>query len=245
MSDERGPAEHERDEPMPSLEGIARLDAYLDRLVGEQRPADAALSVQEAREQMLAAQLRLLREGVEAPTPAFLQALEGRVAQAIAPTAGRPRPGGLSRGRFLRTAATLAGGAGLGAAGAEGAAAMREAGRPHDLIVAGNERWYAIATVGEVAPGGAKPFEAGGLSGYLFNSDGRLHAVSAICTHMGCRLKLADPAGAPTELRCLCHGSRFNRRGGVERGLAPSPLPAITVRVENGRVYALGTRESV
>jgi Rieske Fe-S protein len=62
---------------------------------------------------------------------------------------------------------------------------------------------------------------------------------------MGCKLKPQVEAGGEGTLQCLCHGSRFDRRGGRVAGLAPSPLPQITLRVENGRVYALGTRETV
>jgi Rieske Fe-S protein len=60
---------------------------------------------------------------------------------------------------------------------------------------------------------------------------------------MGCRLK---PDGTSAgELRCLCHGSRFNRAGEVVHGLARTPLPEIKVQIANGHIYALGTRDTV
>jgi len=249
MSDERDQAAGRRDDEFPSVEQVAGLDAFLDRLVDDRRPAPHDLTAQETREWMLAAQLRLAREGVETPTSTYLDALERTVARTVASHSAREtrprRPPRFSRGNFLRAAATLAGGAGLGVAGVEGAALVREGGQPHDLVVAGNERWYDIAAEGEVPPGGIKSFSAGGVLGFLLNTDGDLHAVSAICTHMGCRLKPDAPAPGPTGLHCLCHGSRFDRRGAVIQGLAPSPLPPITVRVESGRVYALGTHETV
>ena len=242
MSDERDPREIRADEALPSVEQVARLDAYLDQLAAERRPESHALTQQEARERMLAAQLRLARDDIEAPSPAFLQSLEREVGRAVAQQQRRTRPrAGLSRGRFLRTIAAVAGGAGVGIAGAEGLALVQEAQRPQELVEQGNEAWYEIALAGEVPPGGAKAFSAGGVLGFLLNDGGRLHAVSAICTHMGCRLK---PSGA-AELRCLCHGSRFNRRGEVLSGLAPTALPEITVREVNGRVYALGTGETL
>ncbi len=40
-------------------------------------------------------------------------------------------------------------------------------------------------------------------------------------------------------------GADGGGEGGRGEGQAPSPLPPITVRTENGRVYALGTRETV
>ena len=247
MSDRRDPPSRDHDEEIPSLEQVARLDTFLDDLVAGRGSEPRDLSPQELREHMLAAQLRGAHTDEARPGADFLRSLEAQVASAVATeragAAGGRRPARLSRGRFLRSAATFAGGVGLGIAGAEGAAAAQDAQRPHDLIVAGNERWYAIAREGEVPPGGMKAFSAGGLLGFLLNDGGRLHAVSAICTHMGCRLKPDGAEGA--SFHCLCHGSRFSRRGEVKHGLAPSSLPAIAVRVEAGIVYALGTRESM
>jgi cytochrome b6-f complex iron-sulfur subunit len=244
MSEPREPADLDRDESIPSLDEVAGLDAYLDALNDDRRPAARDLTPRESVDRMLAAQMRLLHEDVETPSPEFLAKLESTVARAVtaAPSRRRPR---LTRVGFLRSAATLAGGIGLGVAGTEGVAAAQDAQRPHDLIVRGNERWYDIAAAGEIAPGGVKPFSAGGLLGFLLNDGGQLHAVSAICTHMGCRLKPTPATGTRAELHCLCHASRFDRRGKVTEGVAPSSLPTIAIRVENGRVYALGTRESV
>jgi len=258
MGDERDQTGGQRDDEFLSVEQVAQLDAFLDALASDRIPAARKVTAQEARERALAAQLRLAREGAETPTPAFLRSLEQAVGHAVEQETRVPRRtrAGVSRGGFLRAAATLAGGAGVGIAGVEGVAVVRDLQQPrqpNELVVEGNERWYAVATVGEVAPGAVKPFSAGGVLGFLLNTEGQLHAVSAICTHMGCRLKPdasapvsgGNPGPAQIELRCLCHGSRFDRRGRVLHGLAPSPLPSIAVRIENGHVYALGTRETV
>ena len=241
MGDQGDPTERDPMEP-PSLEQVVRLDTFLDALVHDQNQGGDGLSEQELRERLVAAQLRMAREDEVQASPAFLQALEQAVGQAVGQQ-GRPRRLALNRKGFLRTAATFVGGAGLGVAGAEGVAAAQDMQQgPHELIVAGNERWYAIARVGELPRGGVKSFSAGGLLGFLLNDGGRLHAVSAICTHMGCRLKPDPAAGA---LHCLCHGSRFNRHGDVVQGRARASLPAIALRKENGIVYAKGTRETV
>jgi Rieske Fe-S protein len=87
---------------------------------------------------------------------------------------------------------------------------------------------------------------AGGVLGYLVNDGGHLRAVSAICTHMGCRVTPdGRGAGSAPEFACLCHGSRFAASGRVLSGHARQPLPPIELRVMNGRVYALGTKETV
>lgn len=63
---------------------------------------------------------------------------------------------------------------------------------------------------------------------------GKAVAFSAICTHKGCTVK---PAGA--ELDCPCHGSIYNALTGANiSGPAPSPLPAVAVKVSKGKVVS-------
>jgi nitrite reductase/ring-hydroxylating ferredoxin subunit len=241
VSDQQTPPEGERDDELPSVDQVARLDAFLDQLGEEQRPAPGALSAQEIAERMLAAQLRLAREGAEEPAPEFLSGLERTVAQAVAREQGTRGRRGISRWRFLRAAAGTAAAAGLVGAGVEGDEVQRQLRQPHDLV-AGPGRWYDIAGATELASGQMKAFAAGGVLGYLINDGGRLHAISAICTHMGCRLK---PEQGAAGLRCLCHGSRFSPDGRVLAGLAADPLPRIALRIAGGRIYARGTAEDI
>jgi len=51
--------------------------------------------------------------------------------------------------------------------------------------------------------------------------DGSLHAVSAVCTHLGC---LVAWNSADQSWDCPCHGSRFGRDGHVLEGPAVRPL---------------------
>ncbi|MFZ0325642.1 MAG: Rieske 2Fe-2S domain-containing protein [Actinomycetes bacterium] len=60
---------------------------------------------------------------------------------------------------------------------------------------------------------------------------GDVKAFSAICTHRGCTVA---PGGA--QLVCPCHGSVYDLSGNVVSGLAPAPLPAISVKVKSGEV---------
>jgi Rieske Fe-S protein len=65
------------------------------------------------------------------------------------------------------------------------------------------------------------------------SADGAVHAFSAVCTHQGCTVGVADGT-----LACPCHGSMFNPdTGAVLQGPAGRPLPSVRVTVRNGKVY--------
>jgi menaquinol-cytochrome c reductase iron-sulfur subunit len=71
---------------------------------------------------------------------------------------------------------------------------------------------------------------------FVFREGNTFHAISAVCTHLGCTVRAeALPApvtrnveGAPLRLthrfNCPCHGSRYSGDGGNESGPAPRPL---------------------
>src|SRR5215471_8778074 len=117
MSNEHNSAGGGRDTALPSLEQVARLDAFLDQLVADRQPVPHSLPPQESAERMLAAQLRLACAGVEEPTPQFLSALERAVAHTLAQGACGNHHLDVSRGRLLRTAVRAATAAGLVGAG--------------------------------------------------------------------------------------------------------------------------------
>ena len=53
-----------------------------------------------------------------------------------------------------------------------------------------------------------------------------LHAVSAVCTHMGCLVKFND---AERTWDCPCHGSRFDLAGDILDGPAMKRLDQLQV----------------
>jgi glycine/D-amino acid oxidase-like deaminating enzyme/nitrite reductase/ring-hydroxylating ferredoxin subunit len=76
----------------------------------------------------------------------------------------------------------------------------------------------------ELAPGEAGIRELNGekVAAYR-DSDGRLHAVSGRCTHLGC---LVAWNAAERSWDCPCHGSRYTYQGQVIQGPAVKNLPA-------------------
>ncbi|MEU1984767.1 FAD-dependent oxidoreductase [Nocardia sp. NPDC019395] len=77
----------------------------------------------------------------------------------------------------------------------------------------------------DLAPGsGAVMRKSGRRSAVYRDRAGRLHAVSAVCTHLGCLVAFND---AETSWDCPCHGSRFDIDGAVLEGPATTPLRSI------------------
>ena len=63
--------------------------------------------------------------------------------------------------------------------------------------------------------------------------DGSLHAVSAICTHMGCTVNYRVDVH---HIVCPCHGSEYTVDGANLKGPAKRPLKQYAVRQEDGQV---------
>ncbi|MFD3869274.1 FAD-dependent oxidoreductase [Streptomyces sp. NPDC058623] len=76
--------------------------------------------------------------------------------------------------------------------------------------------------VGGLRPGEGTVVRAGGKPCAVHRDDnGELHAVSAVCTHMGCLVAFNN---AERTWECPCHGSRFGIDGTVLQGPALEPL---------------------
>ncbi len=80
----------------------------------------------------------------------------------------------------------------------------------------------SVSSVDEIAPGdGAVVQVAGKRCAVHRDEDGKLHAVSARCTHLGCLVAFNR---AEQAWECPCHGSRFDPDGQVVQGPAVRPL---------------------
>ncbi len=68
---------------------------------------------------------------------------------------------------------------------------------------------------------------------WLVRRDGRLVALEARCTHLGCTPRWMGEQGG---FLCPCHGSRFTDDGAPLNGPATQPLMRLAIRVERGEV---------
>lgn len=79
-----------------------------------------------------------------------------------------------------------------------------------------------------LAPGEAAVLKVGGENvAACRDEDGTLHAVSAVCTHLGCLVGWNE---TDRSWDCPCHGSRFELDGAVIHGPAVAPLARVDVR---------------
>ncbi|GIG60049.1 iron-sulfur-binding protein [Longispora fulva] len=85
-------------------------------------------------------------------------------------------------------------------------------------------RFRGHAGTGAPAPGEGAVTEVDGEKVAVYtDEEGRRHALSAVCTHLGCTVEFN---AADTTWDCPCHGSRFGTDGHVLQGPATRSLPA-------------------
>jgi Rieske Fe-S protein len=63
---------------------------------------------------------------------------------------------------------------------------------------------------------------------FIVRRNGRLVALSSICTHRGCKVK-AQPDGS---FDCPCHGSEYDATGKVTAGPAIHDLPELPTTID-------------
>ncbi|GAB3147904.1 Rieske (2Fe-2S) protein [Amycolatopsis stemonae] len=219
-----------------STRGVRR---FVKDLLRRRRPRPFEAGPGDEAELRTAVLLRAARPGGAAAGEEFVAALHRRLAQEL----GDPAPArGGTRRRFIQvsSAAAVAAAAGAGVeylvtSGAEPAAAPPE----EETLRPENGQWRAVVAAHDLPEGGVLPFDFGAVAGFVQRSGGQVRAVSATCTHLGCRLNLDAPA---RRLDCPCHRTSFAVDGAVlmhQLPVTPPPLPHLVVREAGGVVEVL------
>jgi cytochrome b6-f complex iron-sulfur subunit len=76
---------------------------------------------------------------------------------------------------------------------------------------------------------------------FLFRSTSGFHAISSVCTHLGCNVRRVGPEG----FSCPCHGSLFDANGQVVRGPATRPLASLGLQLSPRRELVVDQRRIV
>ena len=97
-----------------------------------------------------------------------------------------------------------------------------------DLALAGK--------VGDLKPGTGKIFRFGSRPALLVLSpDGQYHALSAVCTHLGCTVQYRNDLH---DVWCACHNGLYDLNGRNISGPPPRPLETYEVIVKGDEIYA-------
>ena len=67
---------------------------------------------------------------------------------------------------------------------------------------------------------------------WVFKSEGKLVALSPICTHLGCTVSFDEVRDS---FACPCHGGLYDREGNVIGGPPPKPLKRHEIKFEDGK----------
>ena len=76
---------------------------------------------------------------------------------------------------------------------------------------------------------------------FVFRTADGFHAVSSVCTHLGCNVRHEEGHG----FACPCHGSTFDEAGSVTRGPAAWPLPRYAMSLSRRGELIVDTRRTV
>ena len=213
---------------------VDRIATFVDDLIHNRRPHRFSSSSEEMEALRAAAALRSLRPGADLPDREFID----RLGRDLRSRMGRqPKPGSVTRRALLQTAG-LAAAAGVAGAVVDRTLTTQSLGQPATLTP-DHGVWRAVAAVADVPAGRALRFSTGSVDGVVVNDGGTIKAVSAVCTHQGCLLRLD---AAAHRLRCPCHPTVFSLSGTLishQLATPPPDLPSLQARVRDGQIEVL------
>jgi Rieske Fe-S protein len=252
-------------EDQERFEDYLELEQYIEQLqAGSVAHPPAELTPSQASIYRMAALFRSASPEASEPRPEFATDLQARLEQELQQ---RPRPAPQpqrkkeqKRLHYVSRRALLTGGAAVAASLAVGAGiehAIEQASTANTAntvndpyadrsIAAGvPTTWHFVTTLSQLGDSAVR-FATDTVVGYIIRNDGdenskdkgKIVAMSAACTHMGCIVQWQD---SDRKYHCPCHGGLFTEYGNVDSGAAPihyiRPLPRFNTKVVDGKVY--------
>ncbi|HEY6378902.1 MAG TPA: Rieske (2Fe-2S) protein [Candidatus Dormibacteraeota bacterium] len=214
-----------------------RLAGAVEAMLRDRRPRSLSADADEAAQLRTAALLRSAHPGADLPSTEFVDRLGQQLRrQAALDEAEARAPSGSGRRAFLRgvgiAAAAVAAGVGVDRAVTTLRSGPDLGQSATNVPDAGD--WAAVASLAAVRATPALRFRAGSVEGVLVaRADGGVDALSAVCTHLGCLLKVDAPG---RRLACPCHAATFALDGTPASREYLRPLPRLQSRVNGDQV---------
>jgi cytochrome b6-f complex iron-sulfur subunit len=102
-----------------------------------------------------------------------------------------------------------------------------------EVLGGGKERGTTVVPLEEIPLNGYKVVRHLGAPYIVVRLPDRIHALNAICTHLGCIVYYDKEINQPA---CPCHAGFFDLNGNVISGPPPSPLPKAEVQVKGSNI---------
>jgi cytochrome b6-f complex iron-sulfur subunit len=100
---------------------------------------------------------------------------------------------------------------------------------PKAAVLSSPSKKFKVVLPESLAAG--QSFTPPGHSVAIYRDEEGVHAISLVCTHLGCIVKRTTGG-----FECPCHGSHFAADGSVVKGPAPKSLPWLQIS-ESGGTY--------
>jgi nitrite reductase/ring-hydroxylating ferredoxin subunit len=220
-----------------------RVSAFVESLRRNRRPKAFTPDDDDVEVMRVAIELNNAEPEAALPRPEFVSDLHRRLADQLDETGADAERAlaGLSRRRVI---------GGIGAAAATAAAAVAGAVVDRELLnpdsspfvpaaqelVPDEGAWQPVLSAANLGVGQVARFSTVSTVGFVVNDNGSLSAISGVCTHQGCLLRLNEAAA---RLDCPCHRASFSLQGEVLRQQFRqplAPLPHIQVRENDGQI---------
>jgi len=217
-----------------------RVTAFVESLRRNRRPKAFTATPDDVEVMRAAIELNNATAGAAIPDAEFVSDLHRRLADQLNEA---DAPVDLAAARLSRR--RIIGGIGAAAAAAvAGVVVDREFLSPGSSplvptaqeLVPDEGTWQPVLDAANLGDGQVARFSTVSNVGFVVNHNGNLSAISGVCTHQGCLLRLNEAAA---RLDCPCHRASFSLRGDVlhhqfKQPLAP--LPHIQVRENDGQI---------